>query len=178
MAAPSDKLTPQQQRAQYKVLAGIADLRAGARKAARSKFEEALDIDHESVEARLWLAHVLLEDGESDAAVRQYRTGLLFNPHDQRLSDGLRVAQLAKVHAASPEAQDRVVAKQRLVPNLIMAALMPPAGFILGAWEILTSRTKEWRDLGVKTLLASVAAGVAWIIFLTFVGIVVQEGTP
>jgi tetratricopeptide (TPR) repeat protein len=176
VAQAAEPLTPQQQRAQYKMMAGVTDLQMGELKTARAKFEEALDLDHELVEARLWLAHVLLQQGESQAAVGQYRTGLMFSPADERLTQGLRAAESAAVHAAMPEAKDRVAAKQRLVPNLILAALMPPGGLVLGVWEIATGRTQEWKDLGVKTLLASIAAFVAWFILLMFIGIIVEGG--
>jgi len=176
MATATPPLTPQQQRAQYKMMAGVTDLQTGEPKAARAKLEEALDLDHELVDARLWLAHALLQEGEAEAAVEQYRTGLLISPGDERLLQGLSAAQSAEVQAVSPEARDRRAAKQRLVPNLIMAALMPPGGFLVGAWEAGTGRTQEWKDLGVKTLLASIAAGVAWFIVLAFIGLVVEGG--
>lgn len=174
MAAATPPLTPQQQRAEYKMMAGVTDLQTGDAKAGRAKLEEALDLDHELIDARLWLAHALLQDGEPEAAVQQYRTGLLLSPGDERLLQGLRAAQSAEVQAMSPEAQDRRAARQRLVPNLIMAALMPPGGFVLGVWEAATGRTQEWKDLGVKTLLASIAAGTAWFILLAFIGIIVE----
>ena len=174
MASDPESLTPQQQRAQYKMVAGVNDLRAGERKAARTKLEEALDLDHESVDARLWLAHLLLGDGEAVAAARQYRTGLMFHPGEQRLLEGLRAAESATVRAATPEGKDETAAKQRLVPNLILAALMPPGGFVLGIWEIATGRTQEWKDLGVKTLLASIAAFAAWAVILTFIRLIVE----
>jgi tetratricopeptide (TPR) repeat protein len=176
MASEPEALTPQQQRAQYKTMAGVNDLRAGERKAARTKLEEALDLDHESVDARLWLAHVLLEEGDSAAAARQYRAGLMFHPGEQRLLEGLRAAESAAVRAATPEGRDETAVKQRLVPNLIMAALMPPGGFLLGLWEIITGRTQEWKDLGVKTLLASIAAAAAWVLILTFISLIVEGG--
>jgi tetratricopeptide (TPR) repeat protein len=176
MAAPPAPLTPQQQRAQYKMMAGVTDLHTGDPKGARARLEEALDLDHELVDARLWLAHLLLQEGEAEAAVEQYRTGLLISPGDERLLQGLQGAQSAEVQALSPEARDRVAVKQRLVPNLIMSALMPPAGFLLGAWEAMTGRTQEWKDLGVKTLLASIAAGVAWFIIVAFIGLVMEHG--
>jgi len=174
--AAAGRLTPQQQRAQYKMMAGVTDLQTGEKKAGRAKLEEALDLDHELVEARLWYAHALMEEGDAAGAVRQYRAGLLFSPDDQRLLDGLRAAQSAEVHSLTPEAKDQTAAKQRLVPNIILAALMPPGGFVLGLWELATGRTQEWKDLGVKTLLASVAAGVAWSIILTFIGLIVGGG--
>jgi len=176
MASEPEPLTPQQQRAQYKMMAGVTDLRAGERKAARLKLEEALDLDHESIDARLWLAHLLLEDGEAAAAARHYRTGLMFHPGEERLLKALRGAESAAAHAATPEGKDETAAKQRLVPNLIMAALMPPGGFLLGLWEMVTGRTQEWKDLGVKTLLASVAAFAAWAIVLAFIGLIVEGG--
>jgi hypothetical protein len=155
------------------MMAGVTDLQTGDAKAGRAKLEEALDLDHELVDARLWLAHALLQEGQAEAAVQQYHTGLLIAPGDERLLQGLQAAQSAEVQAMSPAARDRVAARQRLVPNLIMAALMPPGGFIVGVWEVATGRTQEWKELGVKTLLASIAAGVAWFIVLAFIGMVV-----
>jgi tetratricopeptide (TPR) repeat protein len=168
VAQAAEQLTPQQQRAQYKMMAGVTDLQMGELKTARAKLEEALDLDHELVEARLWLAHVLLQEGESQAAVVQYRTGLMFSPADERLVQGLRAAESAAVHAATPEAKDRAAAKQRLVPNLVLAALLPLGGLVLGVWEIATGRTQEWKDLG---------ALVAWFIILMFIGLIVEGGS-
>jgi tetratricopeptide (TPR) repeat protein len=155
------------------MMAGVTDFNAGERKAARAKLEEALDLDHECVDARLWLAHLLIEEGEGEAALQQYQTGLLFSPQDPRLLQGLQQGQSAAHLATTPEGKDAVAAKQRLIPNLILAVLIPPSGFLLGIWEIATGRTQEWKDLGVKTLLAAVAGAVAWILLLAFIGIVV-----
>ncbi|MGQ9729727.1 MAG: tetratricopeptide repeat protein [Candidatus Zipacnadales bacterium] len=178
MAEPTGELTPQQQRAYYKMRTALADLRNNDRKAARAKLEEALDLDHELVEARLWLAHLLLEEGDIKAAVAQYQTGLMFSPQEERLSQGLQAAQTAAIYAQRPEAKDEVAAKQRLVPNLILAALLPPSGFLLGLWEIATGRTREWKDLGLKTLLTSLAAFFAWFILLAFVEVVIEGARP
>jgi len=99
VAEAARQLTPQQQRAQYKMMAGVGDLQAGERKAAREKLEEALDLDHECADARLWLAYLLLQDGEAEAAVRQYRTGLMFSANDERLLQGLQAAAAAAAQA-------------------------------------------------------------------------------
>lgn len=152
------------------------DLHAGQVPAARAKLEEALDLDHESTEARLWLAHLFLVQGEPDAALEQYRTGLLFSPSDKHLQQGIPTAQAAMAHAATPSARDKAVAKQRLVPNLILAGLIPPSGILLGLWEIATGKTEEWKDLGLKTLLVGVAALCAWLVVLAFIGVVMEGG--
>ena len=54
--------------------------------------------------------------------------------------------------------------------------LLPPSGILLGLWEIATGGTQEWKDLGLKTLLAGIAALCAWLILLAFIGVVL-EGT-
>jgi hypothetical protein len=41
---------------------------------------------------------------------------------------------------------------------------------------VATGRTQEWKDLGVKTLLASIAAAVAWFVLLAFIGLIVEGG--
>ncbi len=176
MAQAKDRLTPLQQRAQYKLRSGVIDFHANQLAAARVKFEEALDLDHELTEARLWLAHVLLAQGDAKAALEQYQTGLLFSPRDRRLQEALPTAQVAVAHAGTPEARDEVAARQRLVPNLILSGLIPPSGILLGLWEIVTARTEEWRELGLKTLLVGVAALVAWIIIAMFIGVIVEGG--
>jgi len=176
VAQTDGRLTAIQQRAQYKMRSGVIDLHAGQLPAARAKFEAALDLDHELIDARLWLAHVLLTQGEAEAALEQYQTGLIFSPGDKRLQDAVPAAQVAVAQSATPSARDRVAAKQRLVPNLILAGLIPPSGLLLGLWEIVTARTEEWRELGLKTLLVSVAALVAWIIVIMFIGVVTQGG--
>jgi tetratricopeptide (TPR) repeat protein len=180
MAQTQPRLTPRQQRAHYKVRAAITDLEMGEPKTARTKLEEALDLDHECVDARLWLAHVLLEEGEAAAALQQYETGLVFTPDEPRLLEGLQAIRAAAKEAATPEGRDRARAKQRLVPNIVLAALIPPSGVVLGLWEIAFGRTKEWKDLGLKTLLTSVAAMAAWVIILGFLGVILGglEPTP
>ena len=178
MAEGTRPLTTRQQRAQYKVMAAISDLQAGRPAEARPKLEEALDLDHEFVEARLWLAHVLVNEGEAQAALQQYRTGLLFSPAEARLQEGLRAAQVVAKEAAAPGGRDRLLAKKRLVPNLILAALIPPSGIVLGLWEVLLGQTEEWKDLGLKTLLVAVAALFAWAIVLAFVSVVAGGMQP
>lgn len=170
------RLTPLQQRAQYKLRSGVIDFHANQLAAARVKFEEALDLDHELTEARLWLAHVLLAQGDAKAALEQYQTGLMFSPQDRQLQGALPTAQAAVAHAGTPEARDEAAAKQRLIPNLILAGLIPPSGVLLGLWEIVTARTEEWRELGLKTLLVAVAAFVVWIIIILFIGVLAGGG--
>lgn len=168
MAQAEKRLTPRQERAAYRTRIAISDLEQGQLPAARAKLEEALDLDHELVEARLWLAHVLLQQGEPEPAQQQYETGLLFAPNDPRLLDGIRAAQAAAKTASAPAGRDKRIAKQRLIPNIIMAALFPPSGIIMGLWEIVTGSTKEWKDLGLKTLLAGVTASFVWGVIYMF----------
>ncbi len=165
-------LTPRQQRAHYKVRAAVTDFELGRAAAARAKLQDALDLDHECVDGRLWLAHVLMHQGEPEPALKQYEAGLVFAPGDSRLTEAATAASTAAVGAEAPEARDRRLAKKRLVPNLILSALIPPSGVLLGLWEIVFGRTKEWKDLGLKTLLASLAAAVGWIIVVGFLLVV------
>jgi tetratricopeptide (TPR) repeat protein len=176
VAQAQERLTPLQQRAQYKLRSGVIDFHANQLAAARAKFEEALDLDHELIDARLWLAHVLLAQGDAKAALEQYQAGLIFSPRDRRLQEALPAAQVAVAHARTPEARDEAAAKQRLIPNLILSGLIPPSGIVLGLWEIVTARTEEWRELGLKTLLVGVAALVVWIIIVLFIGVIVEGG--
>jgi len=150
------------QRAFYRLRAGMDDVAQGQWPGAQAKLAEALDLDHAFTEARLWLGYVLERQGQPGAALRQYQVGLLFDPTSDELKVAAQRIAWAAAEEQSPEGRQAAAARGRLIPNLVVAALLPPTAVVMGLWEISTARAPEWRDLGVKTLAAGCIAGVFW----------------
>ncbi len=151
------------QRAYYRLRAGVEDAQRRQWSAAKAKLAEALDLDHEFTEARLWLGYVLEAMGDAAAAHRQYEVGLLFAPESYELQQARAgVAGLAATQQ-TPAGREQAAARSRLMPNLIVAVLLPPTAVVMGVWEIMAARTQQWRDLGVTTLAAGCIAGVFWL---------------
>jgi len=150
------------QRAYYRLRAGMDEAARGQWALAQAKFAEALDLDHVFAEARLWLGYVLERQGRPGAALRQYQVGSVFAPASEELRLAAQRVTWAAAEEQSPEGRQAAAARGRLIPNLVVAALLPPTAVTMGLWEIATARSPEWRDLGVKTLAAGCIAGVFW----------------
>jgi len=142
-------------RAYFKLRSAIQAAQVGDLTHAGRRLREALDLDHEYSEARLWLGHLAEQENDPAAAVRQYEVGLTFDPHDPGLLEAARRVHSALTHGDPGRQRELLEARRRLAGNLIFAVLVPPAGCLMGLWEMATARTQEWHALGAKTLLFS-----------------------
>lgn len=156
-------------RAYFKLRSGIQAAQIGDLDHARRRLCEALDLDHEYSEARVWLGHLAEQENDPAAALRQYEVGLLFDPANPGLLEAARRVRSALTYGDPQGQRELREARRRLAGNLIFALLVPPAGFLMGVWEHLTGRTPEWRELGTKTLLFSLLGGACYFLLVTFV---------
>jgi tetratricopeptide (TPR) repeat protein len=165
---------PLRRRAYYRARTGIAALEGGNLEGAERHLNEALDLDHEFSDARLWLGHLYEQKHDPGAALTQYRLGLVFDPENVQLTQAAQTAETGAAWAGTKAAKQLKAARSRRVVNIIFALLVPCAGFFMGLWEIATAATPEWRDLGVRTLLCSLLGmllhGMFYMVLMLLVG--------
>ena len=147
--------SPFRKRAYYRARSGIVAAEAGRLEEAEWHFRQALDIDHECSDARLWLGHVHERRHDPAAALAQYKLGLVFEPGNAQLAQAAQNAGASTAWSSTKAAQQLKAAHSRRIANLIFALLVPCAGFFMGVWEMIAAETPEWRDLGLRTLLCS-----------------------
>lgn len=161
-------------RAYFKLRSAIQAAQAGNAAHARRRLREALDLDHEYSEARVWLGHLAEQESDPAVALRQYEVGLTFDPNHPGLRQAAQRVQSALTHGDPRRQRELREARRRLVGNLVFAVLVPPAGALMGMWEIATGQTEEWRQLGAKTLLfAGIGLG-CYFLMLVFVIVVMM----
>lgn len=155
-------------RAYFKVRSAIQAVKAGNLGHARRRLCEALDMDHEFGEARLWLGHLAERESDLATALRHYQLGLTFDPADAGLLEAAQRVQAAMAYGDTRSQRERREARRRMTGNLIFALLVPPAGFLMGGWEIAMARTDEWRKLGTNTVLFSLVGGACYVLIIMF----------
>jgi hypothetical protein len=146
---------PFRRRAYYKVRSGVAAAREGRLDEAEQHFCQALNLDHECSEARLWLGHVYEQRLEPTKALTQYRLGLLFEPESAELQQAVQRAEASALSSDTKAARQLRGARSRRIVNLIFAFVTPCAGFFMGLWEMASAEVPEWRELGLRTMLCS-----------------------
>jgi tetratricopeptide (TPR) repeat protein len=158
-------------KALYKVRSAIAAFEAGDAQAAHERLSEALDLDHECADARLWLGYLYEQENESAQALRQYQVGLVFDPGNPQLARAAYAAQMSQLYGQTPEQRELRDSRRRRISNLIFATMIPPAGFVMGLWQVATGRTAEWRALGTKTLLFSILGAAIYFALFVFMAL-------
>ncbi|MFQ6097242.1 MAG: tetratricopeptide repeat protein [Armatimonadota bacterium] len=158
-------------KALYKVRSAIAAFESGDLQSARDRLCEALDLDHECTDARLWLGYVYEQENEPTQALRQYRVGLVFDPDNPRLIQAAHAAEVSALYGHTPEQRELRDSRRRRISNLIFAAMIPPAGFVMGLWQVVTGRTTQWRALGAKTLLFAVIGAAGYFALLVLMAL-------
>ena len=146
---------PFRKRAYYKVRSGVVAAEDGRLDEAEQHFCQALNMDHECSEARLWLGHVYEQKLEPAKALTQYRLGLLFEPDSIELQQAAQRAEAGALSSDTKAARQLRGARSRRIVNLIFAFVTPCAGFFMGLWEMASAEVPEWRELGLRTMLFS-----------------------
>jgi hypothetical protein len=160
--------SPLRKRAYYRARSGIVAAEAGRLEEAEWHFKQALDLDHECSDARLWLGHVHERRHDPAAALAQYKLGLVFEPGNAQLAQAAQNAGASTAWSSTKAAQQLKAAHSRRIVNLIFALLVPCAGFFMGVWEMIAAETPEWRDLGLRTLLCSLLGMFLQFMLLMF----------
>ena len=146
---------PRRRRAYYRTRSGAAAAQSGQLEEAERQLGEALDLDHECADARLWLGYVHEQRHEPRRALRQYQLGLTFDPQNANLQRAVQQA-LAGTQWENSRAHKQIkAARSRRIANPVFALLVPCGGFVMGLWEMATAEAPEWRDLGLRTVVFS-----------------------
>jgi len=164
---------PRRHRAYYKTRTGAAAARSGQLEQAERYLCEALDLDHEFTDARLWLGFVYEQQHEPRKALRQYQVGLTFDPQAAGLRQALQQAQAGTQWESTRAHKQIKGARSRRIPNIVFALLVPCGGFAMGLWEMATAEVPEWRELGMQTVLFALAGMAGQFILLLLIALLI-----